>query len=91
MTKKIAIINIHNFRPYSDYYDSDFRLSDYISEWDEVTDEEFKLLMDYSYRTNEFTVIERREKEVINKSVQEQIKYVENKMKEEEIKKKKQE
>jgi hypothetical protein len=76
--KKIAIIKYHDVCP--DYYDTNLVIANSITEWSEVTDEQYNLLREAQRLGSEtFVIIERptNEREVIDNSIAGYLKWAE--------------
>lgn len=72
-TLKIALIRISS-TGYSDW-NTDY-IVNAITEWQEVTQEEYNLLYDYSVRTREFFIIQKLDEDEVRFAIKDQLEYI---------------
>lgn len=72
-TLRIALIRISS-TGYSDW-NTDY-IVNAITEWQEVTQEEYNLLYDYSVRTREFFIIQKLDEDEVRFAIKDQLEYI---------------
>lgn len=70
---KVALLKVHHHTHYSNYGDDEIVTSmiDHISDWEEVTTEDLKLLKQYCYSNASYIVVEFMDKSKLRKSISE--------------------